>query len=204
MTAEEAIPYADVLGRIGELAESLTNHPDPAVAAETVELLDWIDAFHRDGLGRLVEMIRAWRGEIFLDSVDQDEVVGLLLGAYGLGEGRDAQDMASTAVAAALEQVRPVVESHGGAIEVESIRDGVVRLHMSGTCDGCPSSDATLVYGVEAALREHWAHFRRLEVVDPPAATDPAKADLVCVTVEPPASWVAVELRGGAKADDRR
>ncbi len=202
MTADEAIPYADVLERIGRLAEELTNHGDPTVAAQVTELLDWIDAFHRDGLGRLVEMIRAWRGEIFLDSVDQDEVVGLLLGAYGLGEARDVQADASAAVAGALEQVRPVVESHGGAIEVESVRDGVVRVQMLGTCDGCPSSAATLVYGVEAALREHWTNFRRLEVVDPPAASDPAKADLVCVTVEQPASWVAVEL--GARTGERR
>lgn len=203
MSTDDARPYPDVLERIGQLADVLTEHADPAVAAQATELLDWIDAFHRDGLGRLVEMIRAWRGEIFLESVDRDEVVGLLLGAYGLGEARQVQADASAAVSAALEQVRPVVESHGGAIEVESVRDGVVRVEMLGTCDGCPSSAATLTYGVETALREHWPHFRRLEVVHPPATSDPAKADLVCVTVQPPASWVAVEL-GGKSGDHRR
>lgn len=196
MTADEAMPYDQVLARIGELAEALAGHDDPAVATQVDELLDWIDAFHRDGLGRLVEMIRAWRGEVFLDSVDQDQVVGLLLRSYGLGDRREVQADASSAVSAALEQVRPLVESHGGAIEVASVRDGVVAVRMLGTCDGCPSSEATLVYGVEAALRDHWAHFRRLELVDAPAAADPGKADLVCVTVTPPASWVPVELRG--------
>jgi len=195
VSGDEAIPYAEVLVRIGELAETLAGHDDPAVAADVTELLDWIDAFHRDGLGRLVEMIRAWRGEVFLDSVDQDEVVGLLLGAYGLGERREVQADASAAVASALEQVRPLVESHGGAIEVESVRDGVVQVRMLGTCDGCPSSEATLVYGVEAALREQWINFRRLELLDPPTTLDPEKADLTCVTVPPPASWTAVELR---------
>ncbi|MDQ3352245.1 MAG: NifU family protein, partial [Actinomycetota bacterium] len=151
MSGEEAIPYADVLARIAELAEDLSRHDDPAVAAQVTEMLDWIDAFHRDGLGRLVEMIRAWRGEIFLDSAGQDELVGMLLAAYGLGEARDVQGDTSAAVAAALEQVRPVVESHGGAIEVASVRDGVVQVRMLGTCDGCPSSEATLVYGVESA-----------------------------------------------------
>ncbi len=202
MSGDEAIPYADVLARIAELAEALAGHGDPVVAAQVTELLDWIDAFHRDGLGRFVEMIRAWRGEIFLDSAGQDELVGLLLAAYGLGEARDVQDDTSAAVAAALEQVRPVVESHGGAIEVASVRDGVVQVRMLGTCDGCPSSQATLVYGVESALREHWVHFRRLEVVDPPAAADPDKADLVCVTVTPQVTWSPVELRG--KTGDRR
>ncbi|MEO5839777.1 MAG: hypothetical protein ABIQ73_07610, partial [Acidimicrobiales bacterium] len=73
MSTDNALPYHEVLARISELAEQLVNHPDKDTADGVAELLDWIDAFHRDGLGRLVEMIRAWRGEIFLDSVDQDE-----------------------------------------------------------------------------------------------------------------------------------
>ncbi len=195
MSGDEALPYAAVLERIGELASALATNEDPGVTAQVAELLDWIDAFHRDGLGRLVEMIRAWRGEIFLDTAGQDELVGLLLGAYGLGEAGDGQAATTVAVATALEQVRPVVESHGGAIEVASVRDGVVQVRMTGTCDGCPSSAATLVYGVEAALREHWIHFRRLEVVDAPAAADPEKAELVCVTVTRQVTWAPVELR---------
>lgn len=200
MSADEAIPYAEVLARIAELADVLARHEDPTVTRQVTELLDWIDAFHRDGLGRLVEMIRAWRGEIFLDTAGEDELVGLLLAAYGLGEAGDGQAETAAAVATALEQVRPVVESHGGDIEVASVRDGVVQVRMTGTCDGCPSSAATLVYGVEAALRDHWVHFRRLEVLDPPTTADPEKSDLVCVTVTQPVTqpvtWSPVELRG--------
>ena len=179
----EELAYVDVLGRIADLAEELTSHPDREVSAKVSELLDWIDAFHRDGLGRLVEMIRSWRGEIFLESVCQDEITGELLGAYDLGENPDSQARAEAAVQAALETVKPVVESHGGSIEIESIVDGVVKVRMHGTCDGCPSSDATLTYGVEAALREYWPSFRRLELVDAAQEVDPEKADLTCVTV---------------------
>ena len=128
MSDPDALPYPEVLSRIGGLAEELAAHPD--VGAEVVELLDWVDAFHREGLGRLVEMIRAWRGEIFLDSAEQDEVVGVLLGAYGLGDSQGVQASAADLVAAALEQVRPLVESHGGSLEVTSIRDGVVQVRL--------------------------------------------------------------------------
>lgn len=183
MASEDELSYFEVLGRIGELAEQLTSHPDPKVAQGVGELLDWIDAFHRDGLGRLVEMIRSWRGEIFLESVSADDIVGTFLGAYGLGEGVETLSEASAAVDAALEQVRPLVESHGGAIEVVNVADGVVKVRMKGTCDGCPSSAATLTYGVEQALRDNWPNFRRLELVDAADAVDPAKADLTCVTV---------------------
>ena len=196
MTDDDGLPYEQVLGRIAELAEDLTAHPDREVAERVGELLDWVDAFHREGLGRLVEMVRAWRGEIFLETAAGDEIVGTLLTAYGLGEG-SAPEVAEEAVTAALEEVRPLIESHGGSLEVESVVDGVVRVRMLGTCDGCPSSSATLTYGVEAALREHWPHFRRLEIVDPAAEVDPAKASLECVTVAPsrPAPEQLLQIR---------
>ncbi len=170
------LPYDAVLARIAELAESLTSPQARPSSDEVGELLDWIDAFHRDGLGRLVEMIRAWRGEIFLESVSADPLAGLLLAAYDLGEAVDP----SATVEAALAEVRPMIESHGGALAVDSIVDGVVRVNLLGTCDGCPSSAATLTYGVEEALRRHWAGFRRLEVSEAATDLDPAKADLVC------------------------
>ncbi|MDQ3352596.1 MAG: hypothetical protein M3501_11620, partial [Actinomycetota bacterium] len=71
MTAsDEQLPVDDVLARVAALAEELAAHPE--VGPQVLELLDWVDAFHRDGLGRLVEMIRAWRGEIFLEAVADD------------------------------------------------------------------------------------------------------------------------------------
>lgn len=198
---EDDLSYQDVLGRIGELAEELMSNRDPKVADQVTELLDWVDAFHRDGLGRLVEMIRQWRGEIFLQSVAADDVVGTFLGAYGLGEGTETVAEAMASVEAALEQVRPLVESHGGALEVVSVVDGVVSIRMKGTCDGCPSSSATLTFGVEQALRDHWIHFRRLEQVDPAEEVDPTKADLTCVTVPdiplpPEPQPVLLQIRG--------
>ena len=181
---DQSLAYDQVLYRIGELAEELSSHPDPAVAEKVGELLDWVDAFHRDGLGRLVEMTRQWRGEIFLDTVAGDPITGTLLAAYGLGEGPEGKEEAEAAVFAALEKVRPLVESHGGAIEVVSVVDGVVSLRMKGTCDGCPSSSATLTYGVEAALRDEWPNFRRMEVLEGEAtAVKPEAIGLTCVTV---------------------
>lgn len=175
------LPVEDVLGRIAAMAEVLGAHPD--VGDDVTELLDWVDAFHREGLGRLVEMIRAWRGEIFLEAVAGDPVAGSLLGVYDLGEG--ARQAAEEAVGRAMAEVRPLASSHGGAIEVVRIDDGVVEVRLGGTCDGCPSSAATLTYGVEDALRRHWVSFRRLEVTAA-APTDPDKADLACPVPVPP------------------
>jgi Fe-S cluster biogenesis protein NfuA len=167
----ETLAYHDVMPRVGELFDELMTHPDAAVRDRVEEMMDLFDAFHREGLGRLVEMIRAWRGEIFLESVASDDITGYFLAAYDFGESPDDRDAAAAAdaVDAALEELRPMIESHGGMITVEEIKDGVVRLQMMGSCDGCPSSAATLTGGLEEALLRHWPNFRRLEVIEPEA-----------------------------------
>ncbi|HJV08823.1 MAG TPA: NifU family protein [Acidimicrobiales bacterium] len=174
----ETLAYEDVMPRVGELFDELMTHPDAAVRDRVEEMMDLFDAFHREGLGRLVEMIRAWRGEIFLESVSRDDVTGYFLNAYDLGEAPDEREQAAAyeAVDTALEELRPMIESHGGMITVEDVRDGVVKVQMLGSCDGCPSSSATLTGGLEEALRRHWPNFRRLEVVEPGAEEEPAAA----------------------------
>ena len=179
MSDVEQMGYLEIMPRVGELAEALLSHPDIKVREQAGEMLDWIDVFHREGLGRLVEMIRAWRGEVFLENVAEDEVVGAFLAIYDLGEPVDEREMAEAeeSVLAALDELRGFVESHGGTIALESIRDGVVTVRMLGSCDGCPSSNATLTGGVEEALRRHWPNFRRLEVVDPESEAGAAEGN---------------------------
>ena len=174
----EDLAYDEIMPRVGQLAEELLGHPDRDVRDKIEELLDLVDAFHREGLGRLIEMIRAWRGEIFLESVSQDDICGYFLHVYDLGEHPDDREalLAAESVDAALQELRPMIESHGGTITVEGIKDGVVSVQMLGSCDGCPSSSVTLTQGLEEALRRHWVNFRRLEVVDPKAAEAEAAA----------------------------
>lgn len=174
----ETLAYEDVMPRVGELFDELMTHPDAGVRDRVEEMMDLFDAFHREGLGRLVEMIRAWRGEIFLESVGRDDVTGYFLNAYDLGEAPDEREQAAAveAVDSALEELRPMIESHGGMITVDEVRDGVVKVQMLGSCDGCPSSAATLTGGLEEALRRHWPNFRRLEVVEPGAEEAPTAA----------------------------
>jgi Fe-S cluster biogenesis protein NfuA len=172
----ETLAYEDVMPRVGELFDELMTHPDAGVRDRVEEMMDLFDAFHREGLGRLVEMIRAWRGEVFLESVGRDDVTGYFLNAYDLGEAPDERELAAAmdAVDKALEELRPMIESHGGMITVEEVKDGVVKVQMLGSCDGCPSSSATLTGGLEESLRRHWPNFRRLEVVEPAAEEAPA------------------------------
>lgn len=167
---DERLEFSEVAERIACLAEELVGR-DPKVG----ELLDWVDAFHREGLGRIVEMARQWRGEVFLESLASDPVVGILLEAYALGVGADVVE-GRRAVQAALSEVRPYFHSHGGDMEVASIMDGVVTLSMHGSCDGCTAAPATLATEVDAALRRQWADYRRVEFVESGATPHPPPA----------------------------
>ena len=52
-------------------------------------------------------------------------------------------------------RVRPAVAQDGGDIVFHSFEDGVVYLHMQGSCSGCPSSTATLKAGIENMLKHY-------------------------------------------------
>lgn len=173
----DELQYDEILARVGDLLEPLLDGGS-AVGSRVEEAVDWLDVFHREGIGRLVEMVRQWRGEIFLEQASLDPVVGELLRTYGLGVDTDAA-AAERAVQLALDEVRPYVHSHGGEIEVVSVTDGVVRLRMSGACNGCTASDDTVSRQISAALRAGWIDFRRVEVDEHTASPHPPPAGQV-------------------------
>jgi|GEM_PF-57522 len=50
-------------------------------------------------------------------------------------------------------RANPAIATHGGNVSVVDVRDGVVSMLMSGGCQGCASSTATLRGGVEKMIR---------------------------------------------------
>ena len=52
-------------------------------------------------------------------------------------------------------RVRPAVAMDGGDIVYHGFENGVVYLHMQGSCSGCPSSTATLKMGIENMLKHY-------------------------------------------------
>lgn len=63
-------------------------------------------------------------------------------------------------------RVRPAVAQDGGDIVFQGFEDGVVYLHMQGACAGCPSSTATLKYGIENMLRYYLPEVREVRPVE--------------------------------------
>ncbi len=62
-------------------------------------------------------------------------------------------------------RVRPAVAQDGGDIIFRSFEDGVVYLHLQGSCAGCPSSTATLKMGIENMLKHYLPEVREIRAV---------------------------------------
>jgi Fe-S cluster biogenesis protein NfuA len=74
--------------------------------------------------------------------------------AGGEGDGAGEDDEITAQIKELIEtRVRPAVAQDGGDIIFRGFEDGVVYLHMQGSCSGCPSSTATLRHGIENMLR---------------------------------------------------
>ncbi len=52
----------------------------------------------------------------------------------------------------ALEDVRPALQADGGDVELVSVEDSVVKVHLTGACSGCMMSQVTLTEGM--AIKE--------------------------------------------------
>ena len=74
--------------------------------------------------------------------------------------------------------MRPYLGSHGGDVELLDVTaDGVVRLRMLGSCDGCPSSAVTLKLAVEGAIEAAAPEITAIEVEEPAAQPKTRRRD---------------------------
>ena len=57
-------------------------------------------------------------------------------------------------IEAALNKIRPALQADGGDVEVVEIKDGTVKVKLTGACGGCPMSTMTLKNAVEKVIKE--------------------------------------------------
>ena len=108
-----------------------------------VELVRSLVELYGEGLARIVA-----QEPDCVAGLAGDEVVSYLLLLHGLHPVPLEER-----VRAALADVRPYLEQHGGGVELLSVEGGVARLRLQGSCNGCASSTATLKLAIEDAIQ---------------------------------------------------
>ena len=66
-----------------------------------------------------------------------------------------------------LDKIRPYIQSDGGNIALVSVDEtsGIVKVTLSGACNSCPSSTATLKGGVERMIRQEIPEIKEVVAV---------------------------------------
>ncbi|MCR6489717.1 NifU family protein [Amycolatopsis sp. OK19-0408] len=131
--------------RVGERIERLLGEFSGADAELAEELVHTLLEFYGAGLARIVAAV----DRPLLDRLAADDHIRGLLVLHDL-HPRSTHER----VAEALDKVRPYLGSHAGDVEFVGIEDGVLRLRLQGSCDGCPSSTVTAKYAIERVVRE--------------------------------------------------
>ncbi|MET3811280.1 NifU family protein [Arthrobacter sp. UYEF3] len=161
------MPGEDLPRQAGDRIESLLDAlgAGGAVArGRAEELVRQVTDLYGSGLARILAILddRGQLDRATLDALTADELVTSLLVIHGL----HPQDL-ETRVAAALDSVRPYLGSHGGNVELLDVSpEGVVRLKLLGTCQGCPSSSVTLKFAVEEAIQSAAPEVTAIEVAE--------------------------------------
>jgi len=66
----------------------------------------------------------------------------------------------------ALAKIRPFLQRDGGDIRlIEVTEDGIVKVHLTGACQGCPMSQMTLKQGVERVLMKEVPGIKEVQAI---------------------------------------
>lgn len=69
-------------------------------------------------------------------------------------------------VLTALDKIRPTLQADGGNVDlVEITDDGVVKVQLTGACEGCPMSQMTLKNGIEKFVLSEVPEVKAVEAV---------------------------------------
>jgi Fe-S cluster biogenesis protein NfuA len=146
--AENRREFARRSERIEELVSRIENCGDLASRAVAKELLQAVLELHAVALERILDAVRIGEdGEAVVREIADDALVSGVLSLHGIHP-----IAVEERVAAAIETARPYLTSHGGNVELDSIEEAVVHVHLKGSCGSCSSSAETLKNAVEDAI----------------------------------------------------
>jgi len=138
------------VARALDAATSRIAELEPLPRQVVTDSLDSLNTLHKVGLTTIVRKLKDDpRGkELLFELVDEPEV-RMILAMHGI-----IRPDVTTRTRQVLEGVRAGLQTHGGDVELDSVRDGVVYVRLQGACNGCSMAAVTMRDGVEKALIE--------------------------------------------------
>jgi Fe-S cluster biogenesis protein NfuA/nitrite reductase/ring-hydroxylating ferredoxin subunit len=194
-----------LLERVQELQAALDSAADAGARELAEELVSAVVQMYGAGLEQIVATLQSAGpvGQRIAVSLTDDPLVATLLLIHDL-HPVPLEDR----VQAALDSVRPYMESHGGDVELLGLQNGVARIHLRGSCSDCSASSATLELAIKQALEDAAPDLAGLEVegvapqtvpgVGLPMVTGSTGMELPVVMSGPPAApaWFEVASLG--------
>jgi len=141
----------DRLQHVDRMVEQLKSAPESELRTTALELMQAVVEFHAAGLDRMMDIIASSTqpGWPLIEALGRDGITSGMLLLHGLHP-----EETEVRVQRALDSVRPLLKLHGGNVELLEVDNGVAKLRLTGSCNGCSSSSTTIHTAVETAIRE--------------------------------------------------
>ena len=151
-----------LVARVQELQMALDGAEDGPPRQLAEQLVAAVVQMYGSGLERILDALFAAgeEGERLAVSLTGDTLVSTLLLIHDL-HPVPLEDR----VQAALDSVRPYMESHGGNVELLGLEQGVAKIHLQGSCSDCSASAVTLELAIKQALEDAAPDLDGLEVL---------------------------------------
>lgn len=141
--------------------EALTEDWPSEISAASTARATAIDALNAEAIRRLIRMLKDVPGfGAALREAAGDEVVYAVLRRHGI-----LKPSLHERVEDALESIRPMLDSHGGDVEVVAVEPPRVDVRFLGACDGCPASALTFYSGVKKAIQDAMPEIKEVKQV---------------------------------------
>lgn len=157
--------------------EAIVSEWDESQRCVVVGLKRSIEALHKAALQRLIKNLKTESMSALRHAVT-DEVVYAVLLYHELV--KPPQPPLAERIQAALDEVRPGLQSHHGDIELIAIKPpDTVEVRLIGACSNCPTYTLTLSQGVEQAIKSHCPEITTVVAVNHKPGIDSDSAGLL-------------------------
>ena len=153
------------LARLDSMLGQLEQMPGPGTEL-ALDAVAALTAVYGEALARIMTMLGD--APAVAAGLAADDLLGHLLILHGLSPVPTEQR-----AVAAVEEIRPFVQSQGGDVRLAGVEGGVARVQISGHCQGCSSPGTSVQDAVTDAILGAAPELAAVEVESVPTAAEP-------------------------------